>query len=657
MRKRALLLLLLVAAGCASNTPRFEKDGVAYGVTEGPFRGRWWSYYERGRSFLDGGYFAEAQKDFEDALRERDVDQRWARTYGLHFTPQYFPNRELGVALYHQGAYDEAAARLEASHQQQPSARAEWYLHETRKKLSESDTEAPAIHLGENLPDAVASRTLTLPLRAEDNGYVDSISVGGRAVQVGMPAATVSATADVDIKPGPNAIAIVVRDAAGHETQTTWRVYGDFDGPALSVDTPATLPGVLEGDVADRSGVAQLTIAGVKAELAENGASQHFHVTLTAPDLSQPLVCVAQDSLGNQSTVKLSADRLKVADARWDVLAPAALMTLGQPATSDVPKVTLTNLANGQHYLMDEIVVDLEVNAPAGIRSLTLNDVPVDLLPGHGNQRLTRRIALPKAGPQSVVAILEDNDGKRSEARADIERVLTEVEQLSNRLSLAVLGNIWEGPNRVAEAEETFIADELNRILYEEGRFDLLARDALPEILTEQELAAAAGSRNGASPLRDVVPAEMMAVGLVRKDTESVEIILQAISLETSQLMGYADIAGRADTREELRALVADLALRFLQEFPRVQGQVAQVRGTDGAVSNLSENDRIRPKMKCLLFRQGEAIHDPATGALLGAPAEVVAEGWFDGVTNTMSTIRLPRGQGAVEVRDFVITK
>lgn len=658
MRKRALLLLLLLAlAGCASNSPRFEKDGEEYGVTEGPFRGRWWSYYERGRSFLDGGYFAEAQKDFEAALRERDVDQRWARTYGLHFTPQYFPNRELGVALYHQGAYDEAATRLEASYQQQRSARAEWYLHETRKKLSESDTEVPVIHLGENLPAAVATHTFALPLRAEDNACIDGISVNGHTVQVGRPAAMVSSTADVTVNPGPNAITIVARDAAGHEAQATWEVYGDFDGPVIRVDTPASLPGVLEGDVADRAGVDELSIAGVKAEFSENGAARHFRVNLKASDLSQPLLCVARDGLGNLSTVKLSAERLKIADARWDGLTPAALMTLAQPAASEAPKVTLMNLADGQHYLMDEIVVDLVVNAPAGIHSLTLNDAPVDLLAGHGVQRLSRRIALPKAGPQSIVAVLEDNDSKRCEARASIERVLTDVEQLSNRLSLAILGNIWEGPNRVAEAEETFVADELNRILYQEGRFDLLARDALPEILTEQELAAAAGSRNGASPLRDVVPAEMMAVGLVRKDTESVEIILQAISLETSQLMGYADVAGRANTREELRALVADLALRFLQEFPRVQGQIAQVRGKDGAVSNLSENDRIRPKMKCLLFRQGEAIHDPATGALLGAPADVIAEGWFDGVTNTMSTIRLLQGQGAVEVKDFVITK
>lgn len=656
MHKRALLLIALAASGCATDTAQIERDGVAYGVTEGPFRGRWWNYYERGRSFLDGGYYEEARNDFETALRERDVDQRWARTYGLHFAPQYFPNRELGVALYHLGDYDGAATRLESSHAQQPSARAEWYLRETRKKLSEGDSAPPSLSMEMELPERVSSREVALSLHAADNTYVDTINVDGRDLNIGAPAPDLKTSTTVSIAPGPNTVTVRVRDVAGLETERLWQVYGDFDGPSVSLDLPATLPGVLEGTVNDRAGIAHVTIAGITATLSEEAEGQRFRVALGAPDLAQPLVCIAEDTLGNRSTIPLPAERLKVADARIAAVT-APLVTLAQPAAESMPKVTLANLASGQRYLRDEIVVDMEIEATAGIRSLTLNDAPVELLAGRGNQRLSRRLALPTAGPVSVIAVLEDQQGQRTEARADIERVFTDVEQLSNRLSLAILGNIWEGPNRVAQAEETFIADELNRVLYDEGRFDLVARDALPEILTEQELAAAAGSRHGASPLRDIVPAEMMAVGLVRKDTESVEIILQAISLETSQLMGYADIAGRANTREELRALVADLALRFLQEFPRVQGRVASVRGADTAISNLSQRDRVRPKMKCLLFRQGEEIHDPVTGALLGAPAEVIAEGWFDGVTPTMSTIRLPQGQTAIEVQDFVITK
>ena len=53
MKKRLVagILAAAVLAGCAKESG-YVKDGVAYGVTDGVFRGRWWSYYERGTSFV-----------------------------------------------------------------------------------------------------------------------------------------------------------------------------------------------------------------------------------------------------------------------------------------------------------------------------------------------------------------------------------------------------------------------------------------------------------------------------------------------------------------------------------------------------------------------------------------------------------------------------
>ncbi|MCP4642187.1 MAG: hypothetical protein GY851_17215, partial [bacterium] len=54
-----LALTLLVLAGCATspNRSQYVRNGVQYGVTEGTFRGRWWNFYERGRSFSDGRFW------------------------------------------------------------------------------------------------------------------------------------------------------------------------------------------------------------------------------------------------------------------------------------------------------------------------------------------------------------------------------------------------------------------------------------------------------------------------------------------------------------------------------------------------------------------------------------------------------------------------
>lgn len=111
---RFLLLCALVAGiivslpGCVSpwetDLTKYKIGDVQYGVTRGTFRGRWWNYYERGRSFADGGFWLEAEHDLRRALDVRTFDKRRSRTYGLHYI-QYFGNRELGVVLYRQGRF------------------------------------------------------------------------------------------------------------------------------------------------------------------------------------------------------------------------------------------------------------------------------------------------------------------------------------------------------------------------------------------------------------------------------------------------------------------------------------------------------------------------------------------------------------------------
>src|SRR5262245_51135896 len=68
----------------------------------------WWNFYRRGLAALDQQNYTEARADFETALGLRagarygyDHEDWRVRTYGVHFLNGYFPNRELGVCLYH----------------------------------------------------------------------------------------------------------------------------------------------------------------------------------------------------------------------------------------------------------------------------------------------------------------------------------------------------------------------------------------------------------------------------------------------------------------------------------------------------------------------------------------------------------------------------
>src|SRR3990167_719878 len=86
------LLLFSLSCYTQKGDPRYFKDGQQYGTTEGTFRNKWWNYYERGNSFSDGEFFEEAIADYRNSIKQRDEDQRRARTYGMHFI-DYFPHK------------------------------------------------------------------------------------------------------------------------------------------------------------------------------------------------------------------------------------------------------------------------------------------------------------------------------------------------------------------------------------------------------------------------------------------------------------------------------------------------------------------------------------------------------------------------------------
>jgi hypothetical protein len=135
-------LLIVVILGCVKGdvTEGCIKEGKRYGATKGLFQGRWYHYYERGQSFAEGHCWEQAESDLREALKQRDDgDRRRARTYGMHFV-DYFPHRELGMVLFHQKRYADAIRELEASLSAAVTAKAEFYLDQSRKALILSQT-------------------------------------------------------------------------------------------------------------------------------------------------------------------------------------------------------------------------------------------------------------------------------------------------------------------------------------------------------------------------------------------------------------------------------------------------------------------------------------------------------------------------------------
>jgi len=360
MKKRyaAILMLGLVVWGCATQGP-LERDGQAYGVTEGAFRGRWWSYYERGSSYLAGEFLDEARSDLEQAIKGRSRDTWQARTYGLHFV-EYFPNRELGVVLYHQGDLDQAARYLQTSLDQIDTDRGHYYLDQVKRaKIAQGEiddslrpeilitslVEAPIVQALPPVPapvveekpepapapvedkvaeapvaaEAVApeppaekrvllcDRDFAIEIKASDDVGVSSVSVNGRELPQRGSAEEVVFKDNLLLTEGVHEVEVAASDLADKGATETVEVTVDLTGPTIGIFAPAD-PTVtenaltrLDGVTIDKNGVVSVALSERMLAESDGDARMDFTTELPLGSGENSFVLIAKDTAGNET--------------------------------------------------------------------------------------------------------------------------------------------------------------------------------------------------------------------------------------------------------------------------------------------------------------------------------------------------------------------
>ncbi|MCP4717216.1 MAG: hypothetical protein GY868_19000, partial [Deltaproteobacteria bacterium] len=212
----AILTPFLFLSACAvHHGPVYEKDGKTYGRVQGIFCSKWNDFYARGLTYVEGGFWQDAVRDMKESVRQRDGDQRRARTYGLHFT-DYFPRRELGIAYFNLNNYPEAISQLEKSLKQTPSARAKYYLNKARRQsINESggDTQLPQIAVTFPPPQYVTNAfSLDLAAAVSDDTFLEGIALNSTFKPLELSARRIALSESIALKPGKNNITLQARD-------------------------------------------------------------------------------------------------------------------------------------------------------------------------------------------------------------------------------------------------------------------------------------------------------------------------------------------------------------------------------------------------------------------------------------------------------------
>lgn len=651
--------LLAIMAGCAApEKPEYVREGVQYGVTEGVFRGRWWSYYERGNSFLAGGFHEEAASDFQAALQGRDRDSWRARTYGLHFTT-YFPNRELGIAYFYLGRLDEARTYLERSLAQVDTECARHYLDQiTREQINQGiivDEAPPRLEGSVAAGTLLADRLVPLEIATGDDVGVARVTVDGRPMYQRGSADALVFTDEMLVAEGVHEVELAAVDLADKETVRTIAFTVDLTGPALGILRPdnALITEAdhitIEGVAADANGVADVSLGG--QVIAEGAGAERVPFEARAPLApgANTFVVTARDTAGNGTHTAVEVYRgAPTASARlWQTARrnPAALRQANASAAPLLVTLSATEEpATGIHLKSPEpgrpyrhnrtLRVAGDVVAPGGVAALSINGEPLAPLSGAPRESFNRRIPIdPDAGGEETVRVpvsilAQSQSGETLEQAFEVEVRPVLMDSRESKMPVAVLA--FAG-NEVEPGDAELLRVATEGALVNQGRFRMVDRANLQEVLTEQQLSAALGNPAEAITLGRLTPAHVFLVADVfRRGGQGLEIKARVISTETSDLVATLDsfVDDRGD-RAKVEQGCAAIAEQLRALFPRLSGEVLAVRGSAPKAQlllNWTPEDGVHEGAYLIVVEEDEPWIDEDTGEVL-APGEYVPVG------------------------------
>ena len=603
------------------------------------FRGTWWDYYERGVKYSDAGAWKAAIQDFRAARQQRDKEDRTARTYGVAFI-EYFPVRELGVALYQDGQYKAAVEALEKSLAAFPTAKGAYYYNLSRAALlrqAAADKAPPRIKI-DAPADGLLTNALTMEVRgtAESKNQVALVEVNGESQLIDAAIASQPFTQLARLAPGTNAIEVLAKDLLGQETKAVVNVVVDREGPVVVIDRAARAGGRirLEGTVFDNVRLGPLVINGQATPLSA-GAESKFTADVAGTETAFQIE--AADAVGNFTRVRIPIPaELRQGGHRLEPeIVPVAWRRQIVPSFLRTQALAIEMEALPAEVQQDSLSVSWIVTSGNPVTSVKINEDTKTLRQTEaGKPQIFSHIVPLVDGPNQITITATDRTGATVTKTASVVRKVEEVEQIGSRLAVAVLPFTQKG-----QASDLYGSafESLVDALVNQGRFKVVSRDQLENILRELKLSRSA-LVDQATAVRagKLAAAEAIMVATVNESPKSVEVYAQLINTETSTVLASRDIFDPEKAPGSARAKMRELAAKLKAEYPLVGGSVVTVSNQRVAVG-MGSAKKVRADMKVIVYQEGEPLVDPQTKVVLDRNIESLGEGLLKDVRPQVS--------------------
>lgn len=635
-----ILSVLLLSACAVWPDPVCVKENRIYCKSSGNFTGRWYDYYERALSCLEGKCYEAALADLNEALKMRNKDQRLARTFGMHFS-DYFPHREKGLIHYFTGDYEAAKSELEHSIRQYPSEKAYFYLDKVRIRLMEhTQISLPRLFVnvgselrgqgsGAKYPEPVWTKDdpVIISGTAEDEQYISEILLKGKALFLEKTSPEVRFEEKLKLEQGPHEIRIIARNLRKQETVRKLFIHVDRLGPVISLTAFGPGQGI-QGRLYDESGEIHLFADGKNIPVPK-GETAEFSI----PE-KEEMILIAKDRLGNET----------FADLRDGILADSGIL-LAQRETGCLSQTYLCRENNTEalgrksrnmslplsvsvclpasaaekgHVVADaarhgrsapEIILERQsaemrfdafcdtylkgcVRSKNTVVKLTVNGTPVLIQPGR--VIFFNHFVRLEKGKNTIRIAAEDEFGNRGFETLDILAEVPEAFKLKHRYCFALhpFEKLGDSQDRKERLFGNFFLEKLSN----RSRFQVILR-------------------NSESPKPESGPANppsAVLLGNFYETQNGIEIAARLTDISSGEILAVKDVFGESKDPAALEALSEKLSEKFHRAFPLMDASVTKVAdsGSDFFPEKwIPEKAEIRSGWNLIIYRgRGEII-------------------------------------------------
>lgn len=220
------------------------------------------------------------------------------------------------------------------------------------------------------------------------------------------------------------------------------------------------------------------------------------------------------------------------------------------------------------------------------------------------------------------------------------------------KIKIAVLDFQQNGAFDSADVGK-IVAEWLTTSLVETGRFDVIERRLLQQIVEEQKMGKSGLIDPGsASRLGRLLGVKTVVSGTVQSYEGTYEINARLINVETGSIITAEKISASSTTR--LPDLVSRISAKIMRHFP-LQGYVVQ-RSGDQVFIDLGMTAGVRPGMLFSVYTEGAPIRHPKTGEILSIDRKVKGTVQIREVKEKTSlcSITKEQGKGGIKVGNLI---